>query len=88
MEFTLISGRFTAQESESLLTSLVKVKTDFHIAKIDTVNHSEEDMKHSEKRIKELEEHLRKALNTIKGYDHVALHATLSIQFVPDYKTA
>mgnify|MGYP000978804065 CR=1 FL=1 len=85
MEFTLVSGRFSSTESEQLLTNLVKVKTDFHIAKIDTVHHSEEDIKHSEKRIKELEDHLRKALETIRQYKHTAIHAKLSIEFVPDY---
>lgn len=85
MEFTLVSGRFTAEESEELLSNLVGVKTDFHISKIDKDHHSEEDIKHSEKRIKELEEHLRKALQTIKNYKHTAIHAKLSIEFVPDY---
>lgn len=88
MEFNLVSGRFTAKESEELLTKLVKVKTDFHIAKIDTVNHSEEDIKHCEKRIRELEDHLRKTIAIIKNYKSVALHATLSIEFVPDYHNA
>jgi Icc-related predicted phosphoesterase len=86
MDFTLVSGRFTAQESEALLAKLVKVKTDFHLSKIDTVNQSEEDIKHSEKRIKELEEHMRKAVDLIRNHDHVALRATLSIQYMPDYK--
>ncbi len=86
MEFTLVSGRFTAQESEALLAKLVKVKTDFHISKIDTVNQSEEDNKHSERRMKELEEHMRKAIALIREYDHAALHATLSIEYMPDYK--
>ncbi len=88
MEFTLVSGRFTAKETEELLTKLVRVKTDFHIEKIDKHNYSEEDIKHSERRIKELEETLRKAINIIQNHKHVALHAKMSVEYVPDYINA
>ena len=87
MEFTLVNGRFTAKEAKTLLTNLVKVKTDFHLSKIDTVNHSEEDIKHSEKRIKELEDELRRVLGIIQSgnYQYAGLHAKLVVEVVPDY---
>jgi hypothetical protein len=87
MEFTLVNGRFTALETEQLLSQLVKVKTDFHLSKIDTINHSEEDIMHSEKRIKELEDSLRKIKDAIRGggYSNVALRARMVIEFCPDY---
>lgn len=85
MDFNLVSGRFTTDEADLLLTKLVRVKTDFHLERIDTVNDSEEDMKRSEKRIKDLEEELRKSLAIIKNYKHIALQAKVTIEFVPDY---
>lgn len=83
----LVNGRFTASETEQLLTQLVKVKTDFHLNKIDIVNHTEEDIKHSENRIKALEEELRKAKALIRegNYKHVALRAKVVLEYVPDY---
>ena len=90
MNFTLLNGRYTAGETEQLLKQLVKVKTDFHLHKIDTVHHSEEDIKHSEKRIKELEEELRRALALVRtgSYKHFTLNAKVVIEFVPDYHYA
>ncbi len=87
MESLLLNGRYTRQEAEQLLTKLYKVKTDFHMAKIDTISQSEEDIKHSEKRIKELEDELRHIKSLLKqgNYQHVALRASLSLEFCPDY---
>ena len=89
MELNLLSGRYTATEAEKLLKSLLKVKTDFHLAKIDALEQNEEDIKHSERRIKELEEHQRKIVALIKNgnFKHVALNAKLSIEFFPDYQS-
>ena len=87
MESTLLNGRYTVAEAEKLLTQLFKVKTDFHLAKIDTLSVAEEDIKHSEKRIKELQEELRKILNLVKSGDfqHIALNASIVLEYCPDY---
>ncbi|MBS1584371.1 MAG: hypothetical protein JSS82_02295 [Bacteroidetes bacterium] len=87
MESILINGRYTIQEAEQLLAKIFKVKTDFQIAKIDTSVLSEEDIKHCEKRVNELE-HDQRAISrllTQSGYKHVALHAKLTLEFCPDY---
>ena len=90
MESTLLNGRYTANEAEQLLSKLFKAKVDFHIAKIDTLNLSEEDIKHSEKRVKELEGEMRRINQLLKSgnYKHVAIKANLSIEFCPDYHNA
>ncbi len=70
-----------------MLSSLFKVKTDFHVAKIDTVNLSEEDMKHSEKRVRELEDEIRRINELLQkgNYRYVGLRANLTLEFCPDY---
>lgn len=89
MNSSLLNGRYTVAEAEQLLSKLFRVKTDFHIAKIDTANLSEEDIKHSEKRITELENEYRGMIREIKKgtYGHVALHADIVLEFCPDYHT-
>jgi len=82
MELVLVNGNFSPRETEQLLTDLIKVKTDFHLDKIDNTDHAEEDMKHSEKRIKELEEQLRNAMKTLRSgnYKHVTVHAKIVLE--------
>lgn len=83
MEIQLISGRFSVKEAEQLLTALVKVKIAFHEEKIRTVHISEEDIKHSEKRIKQLQEALRNAVKKLKerGQDYTDVNAYLEVNF-------
>ncbi len=90
MEITLLNGRYTMSEAEELLKNLVKVKSDFHLAKIDTVNHTEEQIKHSETRIKQLETDLREALERIKngGKEYIALHSKLIVEYCPVQREA
>jgi len=90
MEISLLNGRFSAQEAIVLLSGLVKVKTDFHLEKIDKIQHSEEEIKHSEKRIRELEEQLREVKQRLLdgGYDNMALQAKLVVEFMPQYQNA
>ncbi|WP_343691315.1 hypothetical protein [Chitinophaga sp.] len=90
MDTLLVDGRYTAAEAETLLSRLLKVKIDFHLARIDTVNSSEENIKHSEKRIKELESEHRRINQLLKNgsYKHVALRASLTLEFCPDYQNA
>jgi len=90
MESTLLNGRYTAAEAERLMTELFRVKTDFHMAKINTLNMMEEDIAHSEKRIYELEEELRKITDLIRkrDYKHIAIRASIVLEYCPDYHNA
>lgn len=90
METTLVSGRFSIREADELVCKLYEVKRDFHMSRIDTRTMSEEDVKHSEKRILELESQLKELLNTIRSgrYRHVALNAKIVLELCPDYQGA
>lgn len=85
MEIQLIRGRFTIEEAEKLLTSIVKIKIAFHEEKINTLHQSEEDIKHSEKRIIQLQNSLGEAVKKLKekGKFHTELNAVLDINFIP-----
>ena len=87
MDSLLLNGRYTKEEAELLLSRLFKVKTDFHLARIDTSTASEEDIEHSERRILELEEELRRIKRNLRTGDfrHVAIHAKVVLAFCPDY---
>lgn len=81
MEIKLISGTFTIAEAEELLTAIFKTKIQFHENRIKTIQDSEEDMKHSEKRILQLEETLRNAIKNLKdsGRTHTSLDAHIEV---------
>ena len=66
-EMKLVQGTFSQEDAQNLLTELTKTKIAFHEKKIRTVHESEEDIKHSEKKIIRLSEHLRKMLVEIKS---------------------
>ena len=85
MEIQLISGRFTIAEAEQLLTSIIKVKLAFHEEKIRTVYQTEEDIKHSENRIKQLEDTLRKAILKLKegNKEYINVQANIELRFPP-----
>lgn len=85
MEIQLISGRFSLQDAENLLTAIVKVKIAFHEEKIRTIHHSEEDIKHSEKRIIQLQNSLRDAIKKLrdKGQEFTDVNAFIEINFTP-----
>jgi hypothetical protein len=87
MESTLLAGRFSAPDAEQLLDQLFKTKIAFHTARIDTANMSEEDIRHSEKKILALEDELKKIINSLRSRNaqYVALSAKLVIEFCPDY---
>jgi hypothetical protein len=90
MESTLLSGRFSTNEAEQLLGQLYKVKKDFHMAKIDLFSMSEEDIKHSERRILDLESELKKIIGKVKSgsYEHVVIQAKIVLEFCPVYQNA
>ena len=90
MNSVLINGSYSAEEAEQLLSSLFKVKSDFHLAKIENHSLPEEEIKHSEKRLKELEQDLSRVVNTLKAgnYGRVTMHARLVLEFCPEYENA
>lgn len=65
-ETKLIQGTFSQEEAQNLLTELTRTKIAFHERKI-TVHESEEDIKHSEKKIIQLGNNLRRMLDEIKS---------------------
>jgi hypothetical protein len=81
MEIQLISGNFTPSEASELLTAIFKTKMTFHENKIRTIYESEEDIKHSEKKIMQLEGVLRNALQQIKdsGQTQISLNAHIDV---------
>ena len=85
MELQLISGRFEAKDAEQILTDIYNVKISFHQQKIRTHIDSEENIKHAEKRILQLEENLRNVIAKIKnsGKDRIDIHAHIDISFAP-----
>lgn len=64
-ELILVNGRFPAAAADQLLTRLVAVKTVYHTTCIQ--HDTEEAIKHSEMRIRELEEGLRSLLAAIRN---------------------
>jgi hypothetical protein len=81
MEMQLISGTFTIAEAEELLTAIFKTKIAFHEQRINTLRDSEEDIKHSEKKIMQLEQTLRDAIKKMKekGQTHTCLNAHIEV---------
>jgi hypothetical protein len=69
MEFQLIDGRFSVSEAELLLTELVEAKLRHHARRIDRHMASEEDMKASEVRIKQLQNELRRVREYFRSLD-------------------
>lgn len=81
MEIQLISGTFTIEEAEALLTAIFKTKIAFHEQKINTLRDSEEDIKQSEKKIMQLQETLRNTIQKMKekGQTHTCLNAHIEV---------
>ncbi|MBS1669597.1 MAG: hypothetical protein JST58_19670 [Bacteroidetes bacterium] len=81
MEIQLISGTFTVAEAEKLLTEIFRIKIAFHENKIRAEDENEEDIKHSEKRIMQLQETLRNAIQKMKekGQTHTSLNAHIEV---------
>jgi hypothetical protein len=83
MEIKLISGRFSVNEAEQLLTAIFKAKMSFHEEKIQSFHGSEEDIKHSEKRILQLEQTLRETIASLKadGVAYTNMEAHIDVSF-------
>ncbi|MDE3251493.1 MAG: hypothetical protein KGO92_01730 [Bacteroidota bacterium] len=86
MDIELINGRFSIAEAEQLLSAIVKVKISFHEEKIRTIHQTEEDIKHSEKRIVQLQEKLRVAIQKLKENHQpfTRIQAHIEVGFPPD----
>ena len=83
MKLTLLNGRYPVKDARELLTSLVNVKIAFHESRLEIVQHTEEDIKHSQKRIRQLEAELHETLARISdAEDSVFLHAVTSVEMM------
>lgn len=84
MEIQLISGNFTVAEAEKLLTAIFKTKIAFHEQRINTLNETEEDIKHTEKKIMQLQQTLRDAIKKMKekGQTHTSLNAHIEVNTI------
>jgi hypothetical protein len=87
MEIQLISGTFTVTEAEQLLSAIFQTKISFHQNKIRVEDENEEDIKHSERRILQLEETLRNAIRKMKekGQTHTSLNAHIEVNTMPRF---
>ncbi|MFC4233494.1 hypothetical protein ACFOW1_16455 [Parasediminibacterium paludis] len=85
MEIQLISGVFTIPEAETLLTAIFNTKIAFHEAKMNAIQMSEEDIKHSEKKIAALQHTLKQTIEKLKenGQTHTNLNAHIEINTKP-----
>jgi hypothetical protein len=64
MNIQLIQGDFSSKEALELITQMIHVKIKYHENKIAN-NNNEEDIKHRESKIKNLQKELFEARNTI-----------------------
>lgn len=65
-EFYLINGRFEAADAGQLLSELSGVKVKYHLQRLSLPDVEEETIKHSENRIKNLEEALRQMMQIVR----------------------
>jgi len=85
MQIQLINGTFNIAEAEELLTAIFKTKIAFYEKRIDIINESEEDIKHSEKKILQLEQTLRETIKKMKenGQTRTSLNAHIEVKHIP-----
>ena len=79
MNIQLLQGSFSNSEGIELLTQLIQVKIKFHENKIHNT-HNEEDIKMREKRIRQLQDDLKKVRDYIQSNGNIiALESTILI---------
>jgi uncharacterized protein (DUF342 family) len=81
MKQQLMDGRFTKQEALHILSALYGAKIGFHEEKIRTIEMNEEDIKHSEKKIKQLQQtfsELRYKIQSNKN-EVLDIHAAIEV---------
>ncbi len=81
MDIQLISGDFKITEIKDLLAALFNAKIAFHENKIRTIHETEEDIKHSEKRIRKLQETFSNTIRQLKenGQTHAGFNVHIEI---------
>lgn len=81
MHQQLIDGRFTKNEAVHILTALYGAKIEFHETKIRSTEMNEEDIKHSEKKIKQLQQTLAELKTIIHSNQKEVLdiHAAIDV---------
>ncbi|MBL0881787.1 MAG: hypothetical protein IBJ16_00315 [Chitinophagaceae bacterium] len=82
MQQQLINGRFTKNEAVHILTALYSAKIEFHEKKIRSTEMNEEDIKHSEKKIKQLQLTLAELKTKIHSNQKEVfdIHATVDVE--------
>lgn len=85
MELQLISGRFAKQDAIQILSDIFKVKIAFHENKIQASYMREEDIKHAEGRIKDLQETVALLQRRISENEDnmIDIHAYIDISLKP-----
>lgn len=85
-ELHLINGRFAAPDAQYLITELANAKIRYHHRRISLVESTEEDIKASESRIKNIEEELRESLKMLRDASTagkmVDVEGTISIKII------
>ena len=67
LTFPIVSGHFAADSAEKIVSGLLEVKIRHHMSRMhDLPEMYEESISHSEKKIKAVEENLRRALEFIR----------------------
>jgi hypothetical protein len=83
MNLTLLDGHYRPEDARTLITELLRVKIAFHQRRIEA-HKTEEDIKHSEKRIRELEASLQAALRELRdATGWIDMRAIASIEVNP-----
>jgi len=86
MESILLNGRYSVSDAEQLLAKLFEARTEYQIDKIEKSVLTEEDIEHSERRVKELisqKQGISRYLHTHEG-KYVTLVANLSIEYAEE----
>jgi hypothetical protein len=84
MQIHLIDGHFTIPEAEKIMHAIVKAKVAFHEERMAFGEPTLEDVLHCERRIKDIQNELGKAMVRVRasGSEKVHLQAGLDIDFI------
>lgn len=87
IQLNVISGRFKPEEAMPILTGVINAKLQHHARKISLHDQTEEGIKASETRIKQLEEDLRQSLRFLREAaqrgSRVDIDGLLTIREIP-----
>ncbi len=82
-KLTLIDGRFAVNDAMELVSKLIDLKIGYHQSRIDKHAGSEENIKHSEKRISQLQQKKEELLARMSAQ---ATNGTVDIEGILDLK--